>query len=55
MIRFESEFMTALQAEDEPIDNLPLNDRSDKWWCKFWHIMGEREAKRVKEKCNERL
>ena len=50
MIRFETEFMTALQAENEPIEELALDNRSDKWWCKFWHIMGEREAKRLWER-----
>lgn len=31
------------------IDELPLNDRSDKWWDMFWKQLGLEEAKRIKE------
>lgn len=49
MIRFNNAILVALQAEDEPLEELPLDERSDEWWNRFWQVMGEREAKRMQE------
>lgn len=34
------------------IDELPLNNRSDQWWDKFWKRLGLEEAERIKEQNN---
>lgn len=40
MIRFNSAELTADQAEDEPINVMNFENRSDEWWDKFWMEMG---------------
>lgn len=32
------------------ISELPVENRSDSWWCRFWDEYGLNEAQRIKEK-----
>lgn len=40
MIRFNSEELTAMQAEDAGIDEMQFDNRTDEWWDGFWTHMG---------------
>lgn len=32
------------------INELPLENRSDRWWDEFWQLYGLQEAQRVRER-----
>lgn len=36
------------------IDELPLNNRTDKWWDSFWERFGLEEAKRISRSIKSR-
>ncbi len=55
MKKFNSVKHAVQLAQILPADDELFENRSDEWWCKFWHVMGEREAKRLKENDSERL
>lgn len=47
MSNYKSVICIAALAEGCSIDELPLDNRSDSWWIKFWQVFGRREAERV--------
>ena len=46
MKKFNSVVYTLLLANSLSINELPLNNRSSKWWDMFWYYLGLDEAKR---------
>lgn len=49
MKQFNSAFYTAVLAKGLSSEELPLSERSDRWWDLFWHYVGIDEAQRIKE------
>lgn len=37
-------------AQALSINELPLENRSDRWWDEFWRFYGLQEAQRIKER-----
>lgn len=46
---FNSAAYAASLAMGLPMEALPLNDRSDLWWDKFWYYYGLNESQRILE------
>lgn len=42
-------------AQALSIDELPLENRSDRWWDEFWHRYGLQEAQRIREKYENKV
>lgn len=50
MKMFNSAKYAALLAEGLTENELPLSNRSVKWWDMFWHYIAVDEAQRLREK-----
>lgn len=50
MKKFNSAKYAALLAEGLTEAELPLSDRSNKWWDMFWYYVAVDEAEKVRDK-----
>ncbi len=53
MKKLNSAEYTAILAEGLTISELPLKNRSDRWWDMFWYYRGLTESKRLKGRNDE--
>ncbi len=44
-----SAYLMAQLAAGLAVAELPLEDRSDRWWSEFWFFIGFNEAQRARE------